>query len=101
MFSRAVIWRARRDTHNRRETIEAVVSDMSSDSRPVIATSSAMPRNSTIPLEASQQDKKEAKVIAGRMDKMEKMMQSQDETLQKLTSLMAQMVSGGKKDDDS
>ncbi len=100
------------------QVIRDVVSDMAVDQRPVTATSSALPshiqpqpqphvpaqtpvnrqNDATIPLEANAS--KEVEKMEGRMDKLENMMKSQDETLQKLTSIMAQLASGGSKGDE-
>lgn len=90
------------------ETIQAVVSDMASDTRQVTATSSAMPprpsapvnrqNDSTVPLEAKHETK-EVKQMENRLDQLENMMKNQDETLKRLTELMATMAGGGSKDD--
>lgn len=88
------------------ETIAAVVADMTSDTRPVTATSSAMtlpPRSSsqndsTVPLEAARPQQANTE-MDNRINKLEDMMKSQDQTLQQLTALMTQLASGGKKDD--
>ncbi|PCI63104.1 MAG: ATPase [Kordiimonadales bacterium] len=89
------------------ETVQAVIADMSSDMKPVKALSSARSatmshggpavnaqNDASIPLE----NKKNVDVLEGRMGKLEKMMKSQDETLQKLTSIMAQLAAGSKGD---
>jgi len=105
LCSRVLLYGALEEIHTIDEdVINAVVADMSSDTRPVVATSSArvtpMPssaNDASIPLEADRADSKE---MEGRMEKLEGMMKSQDETLQKLTNIMAQLASGGAKDDD-
>jgi len=113
LCSRVLLYGALEELHTvDGETIEAVIADMSSDTRPVVTTSSARPmtnsgsshsqNDATIPLEASGKPAgKETKEMEGRMDKIETMMKSQDETLQKLTSLMAQLAGGGAKGDDN
>lgn len=112
LCSRVLLYGALEELHTiDGETIEAVIADMSSDTRPVVATSSAVParptlgsqNDATVPLEAgtTKQSTKAVKEMEGRMDKLENMMKSQDETLQKLTSLMAQLAGGGSEGDDS
>jgi len=104
LCSRVLLYGALEEIHTiDEEVIGAVVSDMSSDTRPVVAASSARPisgsfsrNDSSSPLEASKGDSE----LEGRMGKLENMMKSQDETLQKLTSIMAQLASGGSKADD-
>ncbi len=89
------------------ETIETVVSDMASDTRQVTATSSAMPsrpapvnrqNDATLPLDA-QQRTKYVKAMENRLEQLESMMKNQDETLRRLTDLMANLAGGGAKDD--
>jgi len=108
LCSRILLYGALEEIHDiDAEVIQAVVADMSSDQRPVVATSSARPssahrpvvnlqNDATVPLEASKEASAE---MENRMDKLEGMMKSQDETLQKLTSIMAQLAGGGAKDD--
>ena len=79
---------------------------MASDQRQVTPTSSAVKsqpvnkqNDATIPLEAAEL-KKANKDIEGRMDQIENMMKSQDQTLQQLTQLMAQLANGGNKDNE-
>lgn len=89
------------------EVVASVIADMTSDTRPVTSTSSAAVRpappptsasDATVPLEAPQKVKANAEVD-GRIDKLETMMKSQDQTLQQLTQLMTQLASGADKDE--
>ena len=106
LCSRVLLYGSLEEIHTIDEdVINAVVADMSSDTRPVVATSSARPvtrsapsaNDASIPLETGARSSDE---MEGRMEKLEGMMKSQDETLQKLTSIMAQLASGGEKGDD-
>ncbi|UTW57583.1 XrtA-associated ATPase [Kordiimonas sp. SCSIO 12603] len=112
LCSRVLLYGALEEIHEiDADVIRAVVSDMATDQRPVQAVSSARPvqsqipppvnrqNDATIPLEAS--GGKSVEEMENRMDKLENMMKSQDETLQKLTSIMAQLAAGGSKGDDS
>jgi len=104
LCSRVLLYGALEEIHTiDEEVIEAVVADMSSDTRPVVAVSSARPmsgsvaqNDATVPLESQ----KGADEMEGRLGKLEDMMKSQDQTLQKLTSIMAQLASGDSKGDD-
>ena len=108
LCSRVLLYGALEEIHTiDSEVINAVVSDMASDTRQVTATSSAMmPRpapvnrqnDSTIPLEAKPQNK-EVKEMENRLDNLESMIKNQDETLRRLTDLMANLAGGGAKDD--
>ena len=106
LCSRVLLYGSLEEIHTIDEdVINAVVADMSSDTRPVVATSSARPmtqsapsaNDASIPLETGTARPDE---MEGRMEKLEGMMKSQDETLQKLTSIMAQLAGGGEKGDD-
>jgi len=106
LCSRVLLYGSLEEIHTIDEdVINAVVADMSSDTRPVVTTSSAramapppsIANDATVPLEGQG---KEAKEMEGRLGKLEDMMKSQDETLQKLTSLMAQLASDGSKGND-
>lgn len=107
LCSRVLLYGALEEIHTiDAEVISSVVSDMATDQRQVTPTSSAVrsqpvnkQNDATIPLEASEL-KKANKDIEGRMDQIENMMKSQDQTLQQLTQLMAQLANGGKKDDE-
>jgi len=107
LCSRVLLYGSLEEIHTIDEgVIEAVVADMSSDTRPVVSTSSARPmapppssaNDSTVPLEGRSTE--EVTEMEGRLGKLEDMMKSQDETLQKLTSIMAQLAAGGSKGDD-
>jgi len=103
LCSRVLLYGSLEEIHTIDEdVINAVVADMSSDTQPVVATSSA--RSTTIksgdaglPLEGAKESSTE---MEGRMNKLEGMMKSQDETLQKLTEIMSQLAGGGSKDND-
>lgn len=108
LCSRVLLYGALEEIHTiDANTIEAVVADMASDTRQVTATSSAMPsrplpvnrqNDATVPLEA-QQRSKDVKEMENRLDQLESMMKNQDETLRRLTDLMANLAGGGAKDD--
>lgn len=88
------------------EVVGSVIADMTSDTRPVASTSSArlttpptsFGSDSTVPLEAPKKSQENAEVD-NRIDKLESMMKSQDQTLQQLTQLMTQLAGGANKDE--
>ncbi len=88
------------------EVVSSVIADMTSDTRPVVSTSSARPTtpppsfgsDATVPLEAPKKSQK-SNEVDNRIDKLEDMMKSQDQTLQQLTQLMTQLAGGADKDD--
>lgn len=101
------------------DTVAAVIADMASDTRQVTPTSSAMPRSQpvnlqndpSLPLEKvgqpsegkdsgkSKASDKSSDEMENRLNQLETMMKSQDETLKQLTNLMAQLAGGGSKDE--
>ncbi|NVJ69299.1 MAG: AAA family ATPase [Alphaproteobacteria bacterium] len=101
------------------DTVAAVIADMASDTRQVTPTSSAMPRSQpvnlqndpSLPLEKvgqpsegkdggkSKASGKGSEEMENRLNQLETMMKSQDETLKQLTNLMAQLAGGGSKDE--
>lgn len=102
LCSRVLLFGALEELHTiDADTIESVVADMTSDTRPVTATSSAMAMSlapkqgdATVPLEAEKL-KKENEEMGNRLDQLETMMKSQDQTLQQLTQLMTKLAGGG------
>ncbi|WP_417451680.1 XrtA/PEP-CTERM system-associated ATPase [Kordiimonas sp.] len=108
LCSRVLLYGALEEIHTvDADTIDAVVSDMASDTRQVTATSSAMPsrplpvnrqNDATVPLEAGARTK-DVKQMENRLEQLESMMKNQDETLRRLTDLMANLAGGGAKDD--
>lgn len=112
LCSRILLYGALEEVHTiDGDTVNAVISDMASDTRQVTPTSSAMPRpasravnrqnDPSIPLENSSKsgDGKEKEEMENRLNQLENMMKSQDETLKQLTNLMSQLAGGGSKDD--
>ncbi|MFC4349712.1 XrtA/PEP-CTERM system-associated ATPase [Kordiimonas lipolytica] len=123
LCSRILLYGALEEIHTvDAETVDAVIADMASDTRQVTPTSSAIHRPATapvnlqndpsVPLERSggsgakesssgksAEKDKEKEEMQDRINQLENMMKSQDETLKQLTSLMAQLAGGGEKDD--
>jgi hypothetical protein len=103
LCSRVLLYGALEEIHTiDADVIGSVVSDMASDTRAVptptsSARSTPQPLNrqndATIPLEA-EKIQKENKEMEGRLDQLEGMMKSQDQTLQQLTQLMTQLAGG-------